>query len=50
MIVDNILSDAEERMEKALGVLKNNLAGIRTGRAAAGATGAGVTTGAGCGA
>jgi ribosome recycling factor len=33
MIVDNILSDAEERMEKALGVLKNNLAGIRTGRA-----------------
>lgn len=36
MIVDNILSDAEERMEKALGVLKNNLAGIRTGRATPG--------------
>ena len=36
MIVNNILSDAEERMEKALGVLKNNLAGIRTGRATPG--------------
>jgi ribosome recycling factor len=36
MIVDTILSDAEERMEKALGVLKNNLAGIRTGRATPG--------------
>lgn len=30
---DEILFDAEERMEKALGVLKNALAGIRTGRA-----------------
>jgi ribosome recycling factor len=28
--------DAEERMEKAIGVLKNNLAGIRTGRATPG--------------
>jgi len=36
MSVDNILMDAEERMEKALGVLKNNLAGIRTGRATPG--------------
>jgi ribosome recycling factor len=36
MSVDDILMDAEERMEKALGVLKNNLAGIRTGRAAPG--------------
>ena len=30
---DDILLDTEERMEKALGVLKNALAGIRTGRA-----------------
>lgn len=30
---DEILFDAEERMEKALGVLKHALAGIRTGRA-----------------
>jgi ribosome recycling factor len=36
MSVDEILMDAEERMEKALGVLKNNLAGIRTGRATPG--------------
>ncbi|MEQ1830576.1 MAG: ribosome recycling factor [Pirellula sp.] len=36
MSVDDILMDAEERMEKALGVLKNNLAGIRTGRATPG--------------
>ena len=36
MSVENILMDAEERMEKALGVLKNNLAGIRTGRATPG--------------
>ncbi len=36
MIVEEILMDAEERMEKALGVLKNNLAGIRTGRATPG--------------
>mgnify|MGYP001484278473 CR=1 FL=1 len=36
MLVDDILVDAEERMEKALGVLKNNLAGIRTGRATPG--------------
>jgi ribosome recycling factor len=33
MTVDEILFDTEERMEKALGVLKNSLAGIRTGRA-----------------
>jgi ribosome recycling factor len=36
MSVENTLMDAEERMEKALGVLKNNLAGIRTGRATPG--------------
>jgi len=36
MSVEDILMDAEERMEKALGVLKNNLAGIRTGRATPG--------------
>jgi ribosome recycling factor len=36
MSVDEILLDAEERMEKALAHLKNNLAGIRTGRAAPG--------------
>jgi ribosome recycling factor len=36
MVVEDILMDAEERMEKALGVLKNNLAGIRTGRATPG--------------
>lgn len=36
MSVDEIMLDAEERMEKALGVLKNNLAGIRTGRATPG--------------
>lgn len=33
MSVDEILFDTEERMEKAIGVLKNALAGIRTGRA-----------------
>lgn len=33
MSVDEILMDAEERMEKAVDVLKKNLAGIRTGRA-----------------
>ena len=33
MSADDILLDTEERMEKALDVLKNNLAGIRTGRA-----------------
>ena len=33
MTVDEILLDTEERMEKALGVLKHALAGIRTGRA-----------------
>lgn len=33
MSYDEILMDAEERMEKAVDVLKNNLAGIRTGRA-----------------
>lgn len=33
MSADEILIDAEERMEKALAVLKNSLAGIRTGRA-----------------
>lgn len=36
MAVEDILFDAEERMEKALTHLKNNLAGIRTGRAAPG--------------
>jgi ribosome recycling factor len=36
MTVEDILLDAEERMEKALTHLKNNLAGIRTGRAAPG--------------
>jgi len=33
MSTDEILLDVEERMEKAIGVLKNSLAGIRTGRA-----------------
>jgi ribosome recycling factor len=33
MTVDEILMDVEERMEKAISVLKNQLAGIRTGRA-----------------
>src|SRR3990172_3833422 len=33
MTADEIQFDAEERMEKALGVLKHSLAGIRTGRA-----------------
>lgn len=33
MSADDILLDAEERMEKAVEVLRNNLAGIRTGRA-----------------
>ena len=33
MSADEILLDAEERMEKAVSVLKSNLAGIRTGRA-----------------
>lgn len=33
MSADEILMDAEERMEKAIGVLKSSLAGIRTGRA-----------------
>ena len=33
MTADEIQFDAEERMEKALGVLKHALAGIRTGRA-----------------
>jgi ribosome recycling factor len=33
MTYDEILLDAEERMEKAVDVLKGNLAGIRTGRA-----------------
>ena len=36
MKLDEVTSDTEERMEKALGVLKNNLAGIRTGRATPG--------------
>ena len=36
MSVDNVLLDAEERMEKATSVLKNALAGIRTGRATPG--------------
>ena len=33
MPADDILFDAEERMEKAVDVLKKNLSGIRTGRA-----------------
>jgi len=33
MSEDDILLDVEERMEKAIGVLKQSLAGIRTGRA-----------------
>lgn len=33
MTADDILLDAEERMEKAISVLKNSLGGIRTGRA-----------------
>ncbi len=33
MAADEILLDVEERMEKAIGVLKSSLAGIRTGRA-----------------
>jgi ribosome recycling factor len=33
MSAEEILFDAEERMEKALSVLKNSLSGIRTGRA-----------------
>jgi len=33
MTEDEILLDTEERMEKAIGVLKQSLAGIRTGRA-----------------
>jgi len=33
MNAEEILFDVEERMEKAVEVLKNNLAGIRTGRA-----------------
>lgn len=36
MAVEDILLDAEERMDKALQHLKSNLAGIRTGRAAPG--------------
>ena len=33
MAGDEILLDAEERMEKAIEILKKNLSGIRTGRA-----------------
>ena len=33
MSAEDILLDAEDRMEKAISVLKHNLAGIRTGRA-----------------
>ncbi len=33
MSIDEILMDTEERMEKALELLKKNLSGIRTGRA-----------------
>ncbi|HUR14796.1 MAG TPA: ribosome recycling factor [Mycobacteriales bacterium] len=32
-MIDEILFDAEEKMEKAIGVLKDDLGGIRTGRA-----------------
>jgi len=34
-LIDEILFDAEEKMEKAIGVLKDDLANIRTGRASA---------------
>ncbi len=33
MAINAVVSDAEERMEKALAVLSNHLGGIRTGRA-----------------
>ncbi len=33
MAIEQILLDAEERMEKAIDILKKNLSGIRTGRA-----------------
>ncbi|MGB7344281.1 MAG: ribosome recycling factor [Pirellulaceae bacterium] len=36
MTTDETLMDAEERMEKAVGVLSHNLSGIRTGRATPG--------------
>jgi len=36
MSVEEILLDTDDRMDKALSVLKNNLAGIRTGRATPG--------------
>ena len=36
MSVEEVLMDAEERMEKANSVLKNALSGIRTGRATPG--------------
>ncbi|MCA9128104.1 MAG: ribosome recycling factor [Planctomycetales bacterium] len=36
MSVDEVLLDSEERMEKAIGVLKHALSGIRTGRATPG--------------
>ena len=36
MVAEETLLDAEDRMEKAIGVLANNLSGIRTGRATPG--------------
>lgn len=36
MSIEETLMDAEERMEKAISVLQNNLSGIRTGRATPG--------------
>jgi ribosome recycling factor len=36
MSVDDVIVDAEERMEKAISVLRNALTGIRTGRATPG--------------
>ena len=36
MSVETVMLDAEERMEKAISVLKNALSGIRTGRATPG--------------
>lgn len=36
MSADEVLFDAEERMEKAISILKDRLAGIRTGRASPG--------------
>lgn len=39
MPADEIMLDVEDRMEKAISVLKNRLSGIRTGRANPGLVG-----------